>query len=160
MTMDTGLLAEKLIEEAACQNMTISFAESCTGGLIAGAVTDIAGSSKVFLGSAVTYSNEAKINILGIDSRIIDAQGAVSSQCAEKMAEGARKIFGSEIALSVTGIAGPDGGSEEKPVGTVWFGISSNETTYTFKKWFSGDREHIRNNAVRTALTTLLERLQ
>lgn len=159
MTMDTGLLAKKLVEAATYHNTTIAFAESCTGGLIAGAVTDVPGASKVFLGSAVTYSNEAKIDVLGVDSRIIDDQGAVSSRCAEKMAEGARKIFRSEIALSVTGIAGPDGGSEEKPVGTVWFGISSNEATYTFKKWFSGDRVQIRNSAVETALTALLERM-
>lgn len=158
--MDTGLLAERLIEEAASRNMTISLAESCTGGMIAGSVTDVPGASKVFLGSAVTYSNEAKIDILGVDPGIINDHGAVSSQCAEKMAEGARKIFKSEIALSVTGIAGPDGGSKEKPVGTVWFGISYNEATYTFKKQFSGERALIRNSAVETALKALLERVQ
>ena len=158
--MDSGLLAEKLIEEAALRNVTIALAESCTGGMIAGVLTDIPGASKVFLGSAVTYSNEAKIDILGVDPDIINDHGAVSSYCAEKMAEGAKRIFRSEIALSVTGIAGPDGGSAEKPVGTVWFGISSNDATYTFKKQFSGERALIRNSAVKTALEALLERVQ
>lgn len=158
--MDSGLLAEKLIEEAALRNVTIALAESCTGGMIAGVLTDIPGASKVFLGSAVTYSNEAKIDILGVDPDIINDHGAVSSHCAEKMAEGAKRIFRSEIALSVTGIAGPDGGSAEKPVGTVWFGISSNDATYTLKKQFSGERALIRNSAVKTALEALLERVQ
>ena len=158
--MDSGLLAEKLIEEAALRNVTIALAESCTGGMIAGVLTDIPGASKVFLGSAVTYSNEAKIDILGVDPDIINDHGAVSSHCAEKMAEGAKRIFRAEIALSVTGIAGPDGGSAEKPVGTVWFGISSNDATYTFKKQFSGERALIRNSAVKTALEALLERVQ
>jgi len=158
--MDSGLLAEKLIEEAALRNVTIALAESCTGGMIAGVLTDVPGASKVFLGSAVTYSNEAKTDILGVDPDIINDHGAVSSYCAEKMAEGAKRIFRSEIALSVTGIAGPDGGSAEKPVGTVWFGISSNDATYTFKKQFSGERALIRNSAVKTALEALLERVQ
>ena len=158
--MDSGLLAEKLIEEAALRNVTIALAESCTGGMIAGVLTDVPGASKVFLGSAVTYSNEAKIDILGVDPDIINDHGAVSSHCAEKMAEGAKRIFRSEIALSVTGIAGPDGGSAEKPVGTVWFGISSNDATYTLKKQFSGERALIRNSAVKTALEALLERVQ
>lgn len=158
--MDSGLLAEKLIEEAALRNVTIALAESCTGGMIAGVLTDVPGASKVFLGSAVTYSNEAKTDILGVDPDIINDHGAVSSHCAEKMAEGAKRIFRSEIALSVTGIAGPDGGSAEKPVGTVWFGISSNDATYTFKKQFSGERALIRNSAVKTALEALLERVQ
>ena len=157
--MDSGLLAEKLIEEAALRNVTIALAESCTGGMIAGVLTDVPGASKVFLGSAVTYSNEAKTDILGVDPDIINDHGAVSSHCAEKMAEGAKRIFRSEIALSVTGIAGPDGGSAEKPVGTVWFGISSNDATYTFKKQFSGERALIRNSAVKTALEALLERV-
>ena len=158
--MDSGLLAEKLIEEAALRNVTIALAESCTGGMIAGVLTDVPGASKVFLGSAVTYSNEAKTDILGVDPDIINDHGAVSSYCAEKMAEGAKRIFRSEIALSVTGIAGPDGGSAEKPVGTVWFGISSNDATYTLKKQFSGERALIRNSAVKTALEALLERVQ
>lgn len=160
MTMDTKFLAERLVEEAASRNMTIALAESCTGGLIAGSLTNVPGASVVFLGSAVTYSNEAKIDILRVDPRIINEYGAVSSECAEKMSEGAKRIFRSEIALSVTGIAGPDGGSEEKPVGTVWFGISSNDATYTFKKQFSGERAFIRNSAVKTALEALLERVQ
>ena len=160
MDKDIRLLTERLIAEAASHKITMSFAESCTGGLIAGSVTDISGASKVFLGSAVTYSNEAKIDILGVDPQILNDSGAVSSECAEKMAEGARRIFRSDIALSVTGIAGPDGGSEEKPIGTVWFGISQSGETYTFKKNFVGERELIRNSAVKTALISLIERMK
>ena len=160
MNMDITLLAKRLITEAASHNITIALAESCTGGLIAGSVTDVSGASKVFLGSAVTYSNEAKIDILGVDPQTINDFGAVSSECAEEMAEGARRIFGSDIALSVTGIAGPDGGSEEKPVGTVWFGISQSGKTWTFKKNFVGERELIRSSAVKTALTSLTERMK
>lgn len=153
-------LAEKLVAEASLKGLTVSLAESCTGGMIASSLTDIPGASGVFLGSAVTYSNEAKIKILGVDAGTIAEHGAVSALCAEKMAEGARRIFGSDVALSVTGIAGPDGGSEEKPVGTVWFGMSTKEATNTFKKKFSGKRADIRNSAVKEALVSLLERMQ
>lgn len=160
MKIDLKELAKRLVAEASLQGMTISFAESCTGGMIAASITDIPGASKVFLGSAVTYSNEAKTAVLGVDSGTIEKNGAVSSQCAGKMAEGARRIFGSDIALSVTGIAGPDGGSEEKPVGTVWFGISVKDATYTFKKNFSGERSDIRGSAAYEAIASLLERMQ
>ncbi len=160
MKADLKLLAEKLVAEASLKGLTVSFAESCTGGMIASSVTDIPGASVVFLGSAVTYSNDAKIRILGVARDIIAEHGAVSSLCAEKMADGARRIFGSDVALSVTGIAGPDGGSREKPVGTVWFGISTKEATNTFMKKFSGERADIRNAAVKEALAAILERMQ
>ncbi len=160
MKADLRQLAEKLVSEAYSKGLTVSFAESCTGGMIASSVTDVPGASAVFLGSAVTYSNEAKIKILGVGPDIIVEHGAVSAECAEKMAEGARRIFGSDVALSVTGIAGPDGGSEEKPVGTVWFGISAKDATVTFKRKFSGERADIRSSAVKEALTSILERMQ
>ncbi len=160
MNDDPRKLAERLVAEASSRGLKISFAESCTGGLIAASVTDIPGASGVFLGSAVTYSNEAKRDILGVDVSVMAEHGAVSAMCAEKMAEGARRIFGSDMALSVTGVAGPDGGSKEKPVGTVWFGISIENATYTFKKKFNGERSDIRRSAVMEALSSLLERMQ
>ena len=160
MNDDPRKLAERLVAEASSRGLKISFAESCTGGLIAASVTDIPGASGVFLGSAVTYSNEAKRDILGVDVSVMAEHGAVSAMCAEKMAEGARRIFGSDMALSVTGVAGPDGGSKEKPVGTVWFGISIENATYTFKEKFNGERSDIRRSAVMEALSSLLERMQ
>ena len=99
MKADLRQLAEKLVSEAYSKGLTVSFAESCTGGMIASSVTDVPGASAVFLGSAVTYSNEAKIKILGVGPDIIAEHGAVSAECAEKMAEGARRIFGSDVAL-------------------------------------------------------------
>ncbi len=160
MNSEKSELARKIVAEAALKGVTVSLAESCTGGLVAASLTDISGSSKIFRGSAVTYSNEAKRDILGIDAQIIEEYGAVSSQCAEKMAEGSRKAFVSDIALSITGIAGPDGGSKDKPVGTVWFGISEENETFSFKKKFIGDRAEIRGLALNQALVSLLERIR
>lgn len=157
MNTDIATLAQKLISVMSAKNITISLAESCTGGLIAASVTDIPGASEIFLGSAVTYSNEAKRDLLGVEPRILSDFGAVSFQCAEKMAEGARHIFGSDISLSVTGIAGPEGGSAEKPVGTVWFGVSSDLGTSTFKEQFKGGRSQVRSEAVKIALLLLSE---
>lgn len=120
---------EKVIEEFTASGKTFAFAESCTGGLLGKLVTDVAGASAVFLGSAVTYSNEAKTALLGVKPEIIEACGAVSPETAKAMAEGARKVFGADIALSVTGIAGPGGGSPEKPVGTVYMAIATERGT-------------------------------
>jgi len=103
---------------------TLSTAESCTGGLIGHALTETPGSSAWYVGGAITYSNEAKIAILGVHAATIDEYGAVSAQCAREMAEGVRRLYGSQLALSVTGIAGPGGGSLEKPVGLVYIGFS------------------------------------
>lgn len=104
---------------------TFSFAESCTGGLLGAIVTEIAGASSVFYGSVVSYSNEAKMEILGVPPSVIQNYGAVSRECAIEMALGALKAFKTTHALSVTGIAGPGGGSEEKPLGTVYWGIAT-----------------------------------
>ena len=159
MNDDPRKLAERLVAEASSRGLKISFAESCTGGLIAASVTDIPGASGVFLGSAVTYSNEAKRDILGVDGSVIAEYGAVSAMCAEKMAEGARRIFGSDMALSVTGVAGPDGGSKDKPVGTVWFGLTVRDHTRTEVKHFSGNREAVRDQSIKHAISMLLASL-
>jgi len=133
-----------LIEILKKNNLTISTAESCTGGLIAKTFTDIPGVSATFMGSAVTYSNQAKTNILGVSAETLDKFGAVSAEVAHEMAEGARKIFNSDVGISTTGIAGPTGGTDEKPVGLVYTGISTPEKTEIFKEVFHGNRADIR----------------
>ena len=148
---------EKIYREAKNKNLKISCAESCTGGLIGAALTEFPGISEIFNGSAVTYSNEAKINILGVKPETLKNFGAVSEQCAIEMAEGSRKIYDSDIAVSVTGIAGPDGGTELKPVGTVCFGISTEKNSYSFTKIFQGNRNDIRLQTVNNALEELLK---
>ena len=120
---------------------TLSTAESCTGGLIASMITSVAGSSEYFLGSVVSYANSVKTGTLGVSEEIIEKHGAVSSECAAAMAEGVRRITGSDFAVSTSGIAGPGGGSSEKPVGTVWIGVSSEKGTETFRCQFKGDRK-------------------
>lgn len=159
MNEDTRALAEKLVGLASHAKIKLSFAESCTGGLAAAAVTDISGASSVFAGSAVTYSNEAKAAILGVSCGILEEHGAVSAECAEEMAVGSRRIYSSDIAMSVTGIAGPDGGSPEKPVGTVWFGFSDKNETTSFLRVFKGGRREIREASVKQILFFIIERL-
>ncbi|MBQ7220061.1 MAG: nicotinamide-nucleotide amidohydrolase family protein [Synergistaceae bacterium] len=148
-------LAEAVLYEARLRGVKVACAESCTGGKIGAALTDIAGSSDVFSGSAVTYSNEAKRNILGVKDETLREHGAVSEECAREMAEGALRIYGADFAVSVTGIAGPDGGSEAKPVGTVWFGFASDMETRAVMKRLPGNREEIRTRTVRFALAEL-----
>lgn len=120
---------------------TISAAESCTGGMISHLFTSVPGSSAYFLGSVTSYSNSVKESVLNVPAEIIKSHGAVSSECAAAMAEGVRKLTGSDFAVSTTGIAGPTGGSKEKPVGTVWIGVSSELGTETYKIQYNGDRQ-------------------
>ena len=134
---------------------TLSVAESCTGGLMASLITRIPGSSDYFLGGAVTYANRAKVEVLGVPERFIRLFGAVSREVACAMAEGARKRFGANFALSVTGIAGPAGGSPEKPVGTVWIGLSTPGETVARKFHFPGTRHEIQTLSAYTALDWL-----
>jgi len=152
-------LAEKTICAVSRKKQSVALAESCTGGLIAVALTSVSGASAVFFGSAVTYSNEAKWDILGVAPEIIVRFGAVSAECAAAMACGAKRIYNSDIALSVTGIAGPRGGSPEKPVGTVWFGYVGEQSEGVFVRYFEGDREQIRLLAVMEALRFISEEL-
>lgn len=159
MNREVFELAEKLVTYASAKKIKIAFAESCTGGLIGATVTDIAGSSKVFLGSAVVYCNSAKQNILGVSGDVLAKHGAVSFECAVQMASGTRRLYCSDVAMSVTGIAGPDGGSLEKPVGTVWFGYASDKEECAFVRYFPGSRRDIRNATVREALLYLTENM-
>jgi nicotinamide-nucleotide amidase len=134
-------------------------AESCTGGLIAGACTDISGSSDWFERGFVTYSNAAKTELLGVPAALIDAHGAVSEPVARAMAEGALAHAHAHWAVAVTGVAGPTGGSPGKPVGTVWFGWATPQGVFTEHQRFGGDRAAVRQATVAHALTGLLQRM-
>lgn len=139
---------------AACRarGWHLGAAESCTGGELGGAITNVPGSSEVFNGSIVAYANTVKMGVLGVDPAIIETYGAVSEPCAAAMAEGARRALGVDIAVSITGIAGPGGGSPEKPVGTVCFGFAGPDGTRTETRWLRGDRALVRRYAVAFAL--------
>ncbi len=138
---------------------TMSTAESCTGGSIASLITSISGSSEYYLGSVVSYANSVKRNILGVPSEIIEKYGAVSSECVAAMAEGVRKLTGTDYSVATSGIAGPGGGSDEKPVGTVWIGVSSQKGTETFKLHFRGDRKRNIERFAANALNILRVKL-
>jgi PncC family amidohydrolase len=137
--------------------LTISAAESCTGGLLGSIITSVPGSSGYFLGGAVTYSNGSKEDLLGVPKAVMIGNGAVSEETAVEMAVGVRKMFGSDLALSITGIAGPEGGTASKPVGTVWIGVSTGDGTFARRFGFSGSRDEIRLSAAEAAIKLLIE---
>ena len=145
-------LAAVLGRMLAERRLTLATAESCTGGMIGEALTDIPGSSAYYLGGTVTYANSAKGEMLGVDDALIDAHGAVSEQVARAMAEGIRERLGADIAVSVTGIAGPGGGTPEKPVGTVWIGIASARGSHASRHLFGRERAYVRQRASSQAL--------
>lgn len=138
---------------------TLSAAESCTGGTISALLTSVPGSSTYYLGSVTSYANEIKMNVLGVPEEIIAKYGAVSSECVAAMAEGVRKLTGSDYSVATSGIAGPGGGSEEKPVGLVWIGVSSEKGTETFKMVFRNDRKRNIERFASSALNKLREKL-
>ena len=156
MAVKKNNIATRLIALAQEKNVTIASAESCTGGWVGKKLTDIPGSSSVYLGGIISYSNEVKHSVLGVPQDILGAYGAVSEQTAQIMASGARELLKSDYAVSITGIAGPGGGTFEKPVGMVCFGISNKFLTETMTKQF-GDlgRDKIRKRSVKTALKLL-----
>lgn len=135
----------------------LATAESCTGGWIAKALTDVAGSSEWFEGGVVAYSNAAKTKLLGVPRALLDADGAVSEETVRAMADGARTRFATELAVAVSGIAGPGGGSADKPVGTVHFAWAAPETTTAARRIFAGSREAVRRQTVALALERLVE---
>lgn len=158
--VDLSSLVTLLAEKLEAMQWKMSAAESCTGGWIAKCCTDRPGSSAWFERGYVTYSNEAKQALLGVGANTLAAEGAVSEAVARQMVEGARSGAGVEAAIAVTGVAGPDGGTEEKPVGTVWFGWALGcSTTDTECACFPGDREAIRRHTVAYALQGLIDRL-
>ena len=157
-------LSEAVVTDLAKSSKAVATAESCTGGWVAKSITDIAGSSAVFGYGIVSYSNGAKESILGVDNATLVEHGAVSEPVVTEMAEGALHLSGADIAVAVSGVAGPDGGTEEKPVGTVWFAWAvrdgSNALVDTSCESFSGDRELIRELTVAHALQGVLERIE
>jgi nicotinamide-nucleotide amidase len=134
------------------KKLTLSVAESCTGGLIGNLLTNVPGSSGYFLGGVIAYSNEAKRALLGVSKQTLDTHGAVSDPAAREMAAGVRRELKADLGLSVTGIAGPDGGSDEKPVGTVHIGLASGDETFSGKYRFWGKREQNKLNSAMMAL--------
>jgi nicotinamide-nucleotide amidase len=152
-------LATKLAAVLRDKGWMLCTAESCTGGLIAAACTDLPGSSTWFERGFVSYSDAAKVELLGVDAASITAHGAVSEMVARAMAFGAVRHSRARVSVAVTGIAGPDGGSKEKPVGTVWFGFMVDGLLSSETKRFHGDRAAVREATVRYALEGLLQRL-
>lgn len=146
---------EYIAKELTTRKQTITCAESCTGGLLAAALTEIPGSSAFFDRSFVTYSNQAKKQLLNVNESTLRQYGAVSEETVREMALGALIATKNDYALSISGIAGPDGGSEDKPVGTVWFGFATKQRIWAKQHRFSGDRTQIRQQAVQYALAIL-----
>ena len=141
------------------RNQTITFAESCTGGRIAAEFTAISGASSVLMGSAVTYANEIKSEWLGVKEQTLIDHGAVSSQCVEEMLTGILAMASADHAIAVSGIAGPTGGTEEKPVGTVYLGIKNKEKSIVQLHLFKGNREEVQSQATDTAIALLKNNL-
>jgi nicotinamide-nucleotide amidase len=157
-------LAEAVVQDLGGAGKAVSTAESCTGGWIAKSITDIPGSSAVFAYGVVSYSNGAKESILGVQNQTLEEHGAVSEPAVEEMAKGVLRLSGADIAVAVSGVAGPDGGTDEKPVGTVWFAwaIRDGATALvdTSCEVFSGDRDLVRELTVAHALQGVLERIE
>lgn len=161
MDRELSRLAIALGERLHAQGLTITTAESCTGGWVAKALTDIAGSSAWFERGFVTYSNRAKQEMLGVSPEVIDTQGAVSEAVVREMVRGAIANSAADLALAISGVAGPGGGTVEKPVGTVWFAWGrSGDTPVTHVERFDGDREQVRRQAVLTALQGVLNLIE
>jgi PncC family amidohydrolase len=142
------------------RELQLALAESCTGGLIGNRITDVPGSSEYFLGGVVAYAYEAKVALLGVAWDTLNTKGAVSQETVLEMAHGARRILDTDIAVSVTGVAGPGGGTPEKPVGITWIGLVAKEGEWTRLFQFSGDREQNKNSSANAALEILLDYLQ
>ena len=155
MSADIAQLAELMQKK----DWMLASAESCTGGMIAAACTDVAGSSNWFERGFVTYSNAAKTELLGVDTGLIEQQGAVSEAVARAMAAGALARSKAQVSVAVTGVAGPGGGSAEKPVGTVWFGFAVGDQVTSETKQFAGDRAAVRQATVEHAVQRLCKLL-
>ena len=139
----------RLLQET---GQSLAVAESCTGGLIGNLITNVPGSSSYFIGGVIAYANVVKVEILGVTLTTLDSFGAVSKETVQEMTKGIRSLLNADIGLSVSGIAGPEGGTKEKPVGTVWIGLGTTEFDRAEKFLFSGDRESIKQQAAQSAL--------
>ncbi len=148
-------VAERLVAILKAKGLMCATSESCTGGGVGAAITSVPGSSAVFLGGVISYANAVKQGVLGVSPTTLETVGAVSSETAAQMADGARRLLKTDLAVSVTGIAGPDGGSAAKPVGLVWFGLATKDGVRTEKAIFAGDRAAVRAQAVTHALGML-----
>lgn len=159
MTADTVSLAAELIRALRDRKGTVAVAESCTGGMIGAALTAVPGSSAVFLGGVISYANSVKRDLVGVPQELLERFGAVSAEVAGAMAEGVRRLTGATCAVAVSGVAGPDGGTAEKPVGLVWVGVAAGLGTATFEHRFAGGRAEVRRQAVDAALRHVLDSL-
>jgi PncC family amidohydrolase len=149
-----------LVSIARRRKLSLAFAESCTGGMVGAAISDVPGASDVFLGGVVAYANQIKNEVLKVEQTLLEQHGAVSEAAALAMARGARALFQADIALSVTGIAGPGGGTKEKPIGTVWIALACEGSAYARCFHFSGSRSDVREQTVRQCVSILLEEMR
>lgn len=156
----TKTIEEILVARLKEKNFTITTVESCTGGLLAGTIVNAKGASDVFQEGYITYSNEAKERLVHVSSQTLEKYGAVSRDTAREMAEGAAKVAGAEVALSTTGIAGPGGGTSEKPVGLVYIACTVFGKTEILKNVFTGSRQEVREKSVAKALELALKMIQ
>jgi nicotinamide-nucleotide amidase len=160
VSTDGSTLEDAVVKLFTACKQTLAIAESCTGGYLAHRITNVPGASAVLLAGSVTYSNEAKLAMLGVDSALIEKHGAVSKQVAQAMAEGARARANSDFALATTGIAGPGGGTEEKPVGTVFIALAAKDRAVSVqKRFFPDDRPTFKELTTQAALEMLRKRL-
>jgi nicotinamide-nucleotide amidase len=155
-----GDLAEALGQALQRSGLTLATAESCTGGLIAKRMTDQPGSSRHFVGGVVAYANEVKTALLGVDPKLLEEEGAVSREVAEIMASGVAVRFGAGAGIGITGVAGPGGGTEEKPVGTIWMAVSLGGGVTSRREFFTGEREDIRERGAQAAMALLFRELE
>ncbi|HET9887581.1 MAG TPA: nicotinamide-nucleotide amidohydrolase family protein [bacterium] len=153
-------LEQSLVEEMHARGFTLATAESCTGGLLGARITDVPGASSVYLGGVVAYANSAKAGILGVDPETIRDHGAVSEPTALAMAKGCRDRLGADLGVSVTGVAGPDGGTPVNPVGSVWIGVADQRASLAHHFQFSGNREMVRERSVAKALELVWRRIR
>lgn len=149
------LEAQRLVAFASAHGLTVATAESCTAGRVAAVVGGVPGASEALRGGAVTYVNEIKHRVLGVSEKTLATVGAVSERCACEMAAGARALFGSDAAVSITGFAGPGGGTADNPVGTVYLGIADQDGARAVRRHFNGDRDDVRWQATMEALRLL-----
>lgn len=153
-------LEVRLFRRLSALKITLATAESCTGGLVADRITNVAGVSACYAGGVVAYSNGLKVLLLGVEEGVLAAHGAVSEPVARRMAEGARARLGADVGVAVTGIAGPGGGTSEKPVGLVYFAVSGPSGTVAVREVFAGNRGEIKGKSAERALKLVLEYLE
>ena len=156
------IIAEEAVKALIKANLSVSFAESCTGGMIATLLTSVPGASAYYYGSVVSYDNSVKINTLKVNEQTISEYGAVSRECVEEMAQGVRKLLGTDYAIATSGIAGPNGGTPDKPAGTVWIAVAGEDFTCSKKLTFKGSRklniDRFSSNAINFLRCELLQR--